>query len=876
MGAKVSRKGIMFAIISSLESDFINWFAAKLQLADIPKELLTKANRVTTETSELLSYLRGLDIQAYIEISNANISKLQITKEQKDFLNIELCKLPQIRNRVMHPRLEELTDLPVLQTIATELCNTFGQYDWKELRNTLNQVDKDPSVFQLPQSFLAKNEKIIQNLPEAIDYDETTFIGRRREIGEVRAKLNKRNVHVLSIIGDGGVGKTALTLKMLYDMLDDPNCSFELILWASLKTNALTGYEFKKIEDAITTTAEMYDKLGEFVGTHEHEDVPSYLIDLAQNFNTLLVLDNLETINSSEVKQFIDSFSEYGKVLITSRIGLGEMEYRYRLDGLNPDDVLEYMNVLLDLYGMPGLLTNDQKVVIARDELHSNPLAIKWFVKSLHNHPDVEAVLAHKKDLIVFCMSNVYEKLSPEARGVLELLQIAHLDLSRGELVYYTDSSIDDMVIHSNAINELIKCNFLDDTKYNLNGLLSITDFASEFLDSQVTVSRDKELSIIDKQKRLNQFVQQLEQKKATSPTSNDTFHCYGTNRDRIVAAFYLGEAVEAINTSKPPEVALEYANIARIIALDYSEVYVVLGLCYARNSPDKAKLEYEKALGYSQSDYEAAIIHTRYARFLRLIHSFPEAIDHLEKALSHNQNDYTALFELIMTLGWVNKFERAEQLLNDIDINQLSERQKIDYYMRRADILRRKADACTQEQTKEAFCLLKEAYDVLYEDNVQDKRKASVLVTILVSLSHLSLNTEIEEFIIKLLDAHYRELRNEGKYKNFQRMMSDKLPFISESNREKLLSYSLDINEILLHIGNKEGVMIRVNEGYGFMRVPTVPSHIYIKLTPSMESLEIGDVVTYEKIIKGGKGFMASGVKLQRKVKDILNELHD
>ena len=84
-------------------------------------------------------------------------------------------------------------------------------------------------------------------------------------------------------------------------MLDEPNCPFELILWVSLKTNELTGYEFKKIEDAITTTAEMYSKLGEFVGLHNHNDVPSYLIELAQNFNTLLVLDNLETINSSGV-----------------------------------------------------------------------------------------------------------------------------------------------------------------------------------------------------------------------------------------------------------------------------------------------------------------------------------------------------------------------------------------------------------------------------------------------------------------------------------------------------------------------------------------------------------------------------------------------
>ena len=867
----MDKKTIMYAIIRALESDFVELFAARLQIDDIPPELRARSNRVLSETNEILSYLMGLDIQAYIEISNKNIDKLQITAEQRRFLNTELVKLIPIRNRVMHPRPIEVTDLPITQSISNEICKLFQQFTWNNLTKTLMQIDNDPSVLQLPPFSSKKNEKIIENLPAILDFDETSFIGRRREIGDVRDKLKKRNVHVLSIIGDGGVGKTALTIKLLYDMLDEPNCPFELILWVSLKTNELTGYEFKKIEDAITTTAEMYNKLGEFVGLHNHNDVPSYLIELAQNFNTLLVLDNLETINSSDVKEFIDSFSEFGKVLITSRIGLGEMEHRYRLEGLNSEDVQEYMNILLELYGMPGLLTTDQKNAIAKDELHSNPLAIKWFVKSLYNCQNVDKVLSHKDDLITFCMSNVYEKLSTQARNILEFIQIANLDLSYGELVYYTDSSVDDMVKLSLAINELIKCNFLDNTKYRTNNLLSITEFASEFLRNQITIPREKTQDVRDKQKKLTQFIQQLEQKKSSSPASNDTFHFYGSNKNRIVAAYYLSEAVEAVNAKKSTEEALEYANIAKKIAPDYSEVYIVLGLCYANNSPEKARLEYENALGYSQSESETATIHTRYARFLRSNNMYQEAIDHLEIALALNPDDYIALFELIMSLGWVNKFDRAEQLLHQIDITRLSDKQRFEYSMRQADLLRRKADTIPQAQSKDAFVLLKEAYHIISADETKEKRKYDMISSILVSLSHLYLNNEIEDFIIQLLDRHYHDIRNTQRYKRFQEVLSGKITLVSDTNQEKLLPYIIDTNRVLQHIGNKEGVIIQLHGDYGFMRVNSISAGIYFKASELVDKLKIGDVVTYEKIIKDGKGFMAVDVRFKCKANEII-----
>ncbi|SDA73170.1 hypothetical protein SAMN02910275_02452 [Butyrivibrio sp. INlla18] len=66
----------------------------------------------------------------------------------------------------------------------------------------------------------------------------------------------------------------------------------------------------------------------------------------------LFVLDNLETINTEDIKGFLDRFTEYGKVLIALRVGLGEMEHRYKMGGMSKNDVLEYMNYIKVVKGL--------------------------------------------------------------------------------------------------------------------------------------------------------------------------------------------------------------------------------------------------------------------------------------------------------------------------------------------------------------------------------------------------------------------------------------------------------------------------------------------------------------------------------------------
>lgn len=378
--SSLERKAMMYEMVLAIENDFIENFARKLSLADIPREIIEHSNK-SDSPDAFLAILQGIDIQSYIQICNSNLTKLGIGLETKKFLNGELSKIIPIRNNVMHPRPLGALDFYLVKGVFDQIDQIVNSLSWNNVETIRRKIVEAPESLRLPPSGNRKSDSIIENIPISVDFEDTNFVGRKEEIGAIKEKLNKNNVHILSIIGDGGIGKTAIAIKVLYDLLDDPKCRFNLILWASLKTSELNNYEFKEINNALKSTADIYSALSKFVGNDNIYNTEEYLISLAKEFNMLLVLDNLETINTEEIKDFLDRFTEYGKVLITSRIGLGEMEHRYKLGGMSEKDVLEYMNILLELYGFESLLTEKQKKDIAIIQLHSNPLAIKWFVR---------------------------------------------------------------------------------------------------------------------------------------------------------------------------------------------------------------------------------------------------------------------------------------------------------------------------------------------------------------------------------------------------------------------------------------------------------------------------------------------------------------
>jgi len=847
----LSKKSEMYAMILAIEADFICNFYDCLDISDIPQINIQNSNLVTEEPDPFLSVLRGMDIQAYIEICNANINKLNINVTQKRFINVELSKIIFIRNEVMHPRPLGFYDHAMISYAFEEIDTALSCFKWDNVKRTRLQIAEHPETLIPPPLTLKKSNKIIENLPVLVDYEETSFIGRRREIGELKTQLKRRNVNILSVIGDGGVGKTALILKLLYDFLDDDSCPFELIIWASLKTNELSDHDFAEISNSLHTIAEMYNKLGAFIGAIDSDDTKQLNIELAQKFNTLFVLDNLETINTAEMKDFFDKFSEYGKVLITSRIGLGEMEHRYKLNGLDSHDVLEYTDTLLSLYGFECLYTNEQKKRIFQEELHSNPLAIKWFVRCLYNGQHTDEILAHKEDVINFCMANVFEKLSDDAHDVLDILTVANVELSYPELMYYMNCSATDNVRVSYAINELGKCNFIDDIEFKINKKIAVTSFASEFLLLRFVDTRHLLAQFKEKQKQILSFGQQLQIKKAQDKYNLTSM--YFKDKSELVSAYYLDNALKlAWQKNSQVEKALELVNYAKILTPSYFECNLIAAVIQSISSPLKATSEYEQAINKCTANENYVLTYINYARFLIKINDYYTAIDILNAAETLNSNCIEAKFEKEKALAYIGEYDKANALLDEIEVLTSSQSNINKILTKRADILRRRGELIDIRETQRRLEVLKIAFSYLEKSINPDKLLNEYMVTLLIDAIYLYADNDALNFIFEKVQQHYQNIYGLPKYKIFRNAVLEKEPQIgNEDFKRKIARYVIDYNNYLGLIHENEGLVYNILQGYGFCKNREYPNGLYFSMAGLPKDITYGDIISYSAVLE-------------------------
>ena len=853
--SSLERKAMMYEMVLAIENDFIENFANKLSLGDIPQEVVDHSNKSDSQ-DPFLSILQGIDIQSYIQICNANIAKLGIGMEEKKFLNGELSKIIPIRNNVMHPRPLGALDFYLVKGAFDQIDQIVHSLTWKNVEIIRIKIKESPESLRLPPSSVKKSDNIIENIPVTVDFEDTNFVGRKEEIGAIKEKLNKNNVHILSIIGDGGIGKTAIAIKVLYDMLDDPKCKFNLILWTSLKTNELNNYEFKEIKNALVSTADMYTALSRFVGNDNISDTEEYLISLAKDFNMLLVLDNLETINTEEIKDFLDRFTEYGKVLITSRIGLGEMEHRFKLGGMSENDVLEYMNILLELYGFESLLTENQKKDIAISQLHSNPLAIKWFVRCLYNGDDVERILQNKTELATFCMSNVFDKLSETARNILEVLTIAKRDITVAELIFYMDKSVDNYKDISFAINELAKCNFIDDSMFRTKERLSVTVFAKEYL----TIAQFAEESTVELFKHKDILLQTFSQKQLQAivekPYAMRSFYISNDRKDELVVAYWLYEAVEAFEKKDEPTANVKL-ELAKRILPGYFECYKVAAYLCGETSIEKGKEEYIIAENCCEIQHKERM-YICYAAFLLRTNDYKGSLEKLQLAATFSQKtNYYILFEQAKLYACMNRFSEAYEVLNAVDKSEISKKDLNIFCTRMADVKRRESENYKYDEVKKLE-LIKESYNILNSSEEPDRGIYKYICVILKTLSYMYYYDDAMLFLCDILRKYHFKIRRNGDFKRFKDSMSSHIEQVSKKDiRKEIQRYLLDDNEIMCKLDDNEGLVYNINRErqFAFFKNSANPQGVYFRLAPNLENIQVGSIVVFDRIIVTNNG---------------------
>ncbi len=862
---KLLKRIKMYVMINSIEEDIIYNYLQFLTLDDIPSNLKSEISSKKAINS-FEDFLRALDLQQYIEIFNYNILKLEATSSEKKFVNSTLSEIIGIRNKIMHPRLLDFYDFPKLQECFNCISKELSLFSWTNVDFAQNNIlPNNDELLKLESKIrLKKSLSVIENLPQDVDFEETSFIGRKKEIGEIKEKLFKKNVHILSIVGEGGIGKTSTTIKLLYELLDDINQPFNLILWTSLKTKTLNKYEFQKIENAITDTSGMYKELYDVVGGNDQQvDIKEYLISLSTKFNILLVLDNLETINSEEVKDFLSRFTENAKVIITSRIGLGEMETRYKLLGLKEEDMLEYFDTLLELYGFKNYFTYDEKLNYAKNELHSNPLAIKWFVRTLSSRKDakdIKDILSHKDDVVNFCMSNVYEKLSEDAKNLLNVLSVLNKSLTIGELFYFMEVEKGNELKIRKAINDLINSSFIEQTIYNDDSVISVSEFAKEFL---LKLDKYDQIRLNNKQKRLFAFEQELASDFNTDPYNIKNYFVSTSEKHKLVSAYYLREALSCYKNKNISECS-NLLDIAKRISPNFFACNIVSAFLNSSTNPQRSIEEYEIALNNSTDINETRMIYIHYAKFLLSTNDYNGAIDKLDKAELIKKDEYI-VFEKTKILSCCGRFDEAYNCIDSIEFHNIEKNRTARnlFYLRLSDIKRREAEKIDNRNISLKLEKLSECLTTVEKEPDPDEDTLNFIALVLTDMFYVVPNKKVLEIINETFRKYNTNLFKTTNFKRLKKIIREKKSeFPNFNGREELLSYVFDVDSELASLNKGEAIIYNVREDFGFVKNLDYPKGIYFSRFRLDFTPKIGDIIKLGKIIEKKQGFAVEHIE--------------
>lgn len=324
-----------------------------------------------------------------------------------------------IRNHVMHGRQLTIAEHVFVLDFAQDLLKNRDY--WPNLNRTYFEYTDNPTAFvEESIRFLDTHvdTEVINNLPTP-DYDDTGFLPRPSLERDLRKKLLGRHP-VITVLGEGGNGKTALALRVLYDLVQANDHAFDAIVWTSAKTNELSVSGIREIENVLTGASDLIAEAASFEPGQEPPAIR--LRRLLEENKILLVIDNYETVVGNELAKLAEDVPGESKLLFTSRLPVGG-DLTVLVDELSAEDAWVYFKRLIQAYGVEHLHKLEEvhaRKIIGR--LSHKPLLIKWLVLGAKSGLDPDRISLCPETALRFCLDNVILTLGDEAQAVIIVL----------------------------------------------------------------------------------------------------------------------------------------------------------------------------------------------------------------------------------------------------------------------------------------------------------------------------------------------------------------------------------------------------------------------------------------------------------------------
>lgn len=713
-----------FAIISAIETDLRAHITDRCAVAGVSdilppdvRETATRrwhADHNSSATFHPESDFELVDYTDFADLAKVLHRTLKNTAADGSSTITEIAsaleRVAPVRNRVCHSRPLEPEDLPTCVDLSSTFTRT-PQVDFHETRRIRSLLDRDPSFvlgIQIPDFWQVDQSGIHQNLPLP-EFDETGFLGRRKDRRDLH-KLLRSHYPVVTVVGEGGVGKTALALRCLYDILEEEDPPYDAIVWTTLKVTALTAGGVIQLNNDVATTLGLLRSAADTLGTPSVRELStSALIDeiteYMAEYRILFAVDNLETVATGELRELLLKIPPRSKLLITSRVGIGELEARYALSSLDMPTALVLMRRFASVLGVHAMQSApDAALRHYANALFLNPLLLKWFIASVARGADPSALVVHSehgfKAALDFCLTNVFESLTATESRLVDTLVVARQPLTAAEFSFL-NAAVEQAEIER-ALGSLHNSSIVV-RSFSADGAFTyqMSESALVYARSHQGPTREEARSIRGQLAELRKVTEREGIKQTTY--HYEIFSVRARTRDERIAAVLLRHALD--HRKSDIMYARDKIGEAKQLLPAFSEVYRVAGLVEIEAGQEhEALTEFDRAV---DCDPTSTIARYTYAQTLmRSLGDYATALEQLNVAEEHDRTGVPIRTAKALALTRLGRVEEAAAIYEELirDNERQPRRWRISTRDQAAEVYRRWARVDIRNRDYENF----------------------------------------------------------------------------------------------------------------------------------------------------------------------------
>lgn len=668
----------LYGFFDSLESDLVglirqysgenigNNLLSSEQRIKAQKVLVSRGRDEVYNMNDDLDLLFGLDIgQKYSVLLKSKAHMDAATIAYFKDLNTSFNKAISIRNDVMHGRPLTAENHSFTYSLVNELLASANR--WKSLAKFHRNVTSNPSsvIDRNYEIFDAKSvEETLHNLPIA-DYEDTGFVRRLGLEKELKRKILGRHP-VVTVLGDGGNGKSALALQTAYNLASSRDHEFDAIAWVTAKSSVLTVGEIGRIKGALTSSLEIFDTVADDFA-EKGNDPLERIVRLLTDNTVLLFIDNLETVLDDRLKEFAENLPGNSKLVFTSRVPLGS-DLSVKVTPFSDNEAVTLFRRLVQAYSIDQFKSaSDQEIQKITRKLGSKPLVIKWFIHGIESGLTTQSILSKRDIAVQFCLENVFDKLTFDGVQVARVYAVIPGRLSPN--VVQTLSGLSALEVEA-AIAELSRYAIISNigTKAYEN-TYEMSEFARRFLNLTKDIEADKKLRV-----EYQKLAGAMQHARAQSRYNKYKLGSYTVRSNQ--EAISKGELQKAFRliVRGDEKSALKIIEDQKILNGQYFEVYRTAAAIYAElDQITKAKENYEEAIELAPDQPQ---LRFWFAGFLMRFMSDNEEAAAQYKASLELENTHFAVFnDAIRNQFYIPDFEQAAILLAQAAQIELTER---------------------------------------------------------------------------------------------------------------------------------------------------------------------------------------------------------